>query len=113
MALLSFCVHLLHEELPLDAVLVPSQESLPFTRGERTKRKERFVPDELASYLLTFPLGWLRAVADSKSPRREAGGAMDTSEVAVHQAEMYYVTKTHLAPHQHSAGAGGLYAEGF
>lgn len=49
MALLSFCVHVLpslwHEALPLDAVLVPSQESLPLTRGEGTERKERFVPD--------------------------------------------------------------------
>lgn len=70
---------------PLDAVLVLSQESLPFTRGERTKRKERFVPDELASYLLTFPLGWLRAVADSKTPRGGAGGAMDSSELGVHK----------------------------
>lgn len=38
---------------------------------------------------------------------------MDTSEVGVQQAEIYYLTKMHLAPRQHSAGAGGLCAEGF
>lgn len=74
MALLSSCVHLLpllwHEALPLDAMLVLSQESLPFSRGERAKRKERFVPDELASYLLTFPLGWLHAAADKNPMER-------------------------------------------
>lgn len=102
MALLSFCVHL----LPLDAGLVLSQESLPFTRGERAKRKGRFVPAELASCLLTFPLGWLHAVADSQTPRRGAGGAVDPSEGGVRQAEICYLAEMHLAARQ-------LHAEGF
>lgn len=49
----------------------------------------------------------------TKTPRRGAGGAMDVSEVGVHLAKIYYLTKMHLAPHQHNADAGGLRAEGF
>lgn len=103
-ALFSSCVHLLpslrHEALPSGSVLVPSQQSLPFTGGERAERKERFVRNELASDVLAFPLGRLCTFTDSVTSPRGARGGTDTSEVGVCQAAFYYLKIMHLAPYQ-------------
>jgi len=103
-ALFSFCVRLLpslwHEALPSDAALGPSQRSLPFSRGERAERKERFVRNELASLMVAFPLGWLCTITDSVTSQRGAGGGMDTSGAGKCQTAFYYLKIMHLAPYQ-------------
>lgn len=84
----------------MDAGLVPSQQSLPFTRAGRAERKERFVRHELAGFLPAFPWGWLCTVTDSITSRQGARGGTDTSGAGVGPAAFYYLKIMQLAPHQ-------------